>query len=157
MLRNLLLMGILSTLFGCGDGKPGLFSATGYHVGKDKVWYKTALGMSFNVTEVLGADPRTFAERELSSKVFPGTTAFYGMDKNSVFWGGTKIEGADLTRFEYLCNDYSRDQHAVYFMYNRLTEDVAHFAVVSRDFVKDAQHVYFGRTILSDDPAHFAP
>ncbi len=157
MLRNILIMGLFSMLFGCGDGKPGIFSSNGYHIGKDKVWYKSSAGMSYNVTEVVGADPATFAERELSSKVFPGSTAFYGMDKNSVFWAGGKIEGADLASFEYLTSQYSKDKHAVYYMAHPLTDDLAHFAVVSHDFVKDSKAVYFGGNVFSEDPAHFAP
>ena len=155
MFRNLLLMGLLTFLFGCGDGKPGFFSSNGYHVNKEKVWYKSSVGMDFQVSEVVGADPATFAEKELSSKVMPGTTAYYGMDKSSIFWTATKIEGADLQTFEYLCNNYSRDKNAVYYMAGRLTEDLAHFVVIDYEFVKDAQYVYNGGSVFSDDPAHF--
>ncbi len=155
MLRTLMLLGLFSTLFGCGDGKPGLFSSNGYHINKDKVWCKTSLGMSYNVNEVAGADPQTFAERELSSKMLPGATAFYGFDKNSVFWAVTKIEGADLASFEYVSNNYSKDKRAVYYMSEPLTDDLAHFAVINYDFVKDSKAVYFGRDVFSDDPTHF--
>jgi len=156
MLQKLILLGLLSTLFGCGgDGKPGLLSETGYHVGKEKVWYKSRNGMSYTVKEVIGADVRTFQKRELSSKIYPGTTAYYGIDDKSIFWVDTKIEGADLPSFEYLCNQYSRDKNAVYYMAQELTRDVAHLEIVSRDFIKDSKHVYFESGVFSEDPMHF--
>ena len=155
MFRNLFLMGLLSFLFGCGDGKPGFFSSNGYHIEKDKVWYKTSVGMDFQVSEVVGADPKTFAEHELASKTFPGATAYYGLDKDHVFWTANKIEGADLATFEYVCNNYSKDKNAVYYMSDRLTEDLANFVVVDHDFVKDAKNVYNGGQVFSVDPAYF--
>jgi len=155
MVRNLMLLSLLSTLFGCGDGKPGMFSRNGYHIGKGKVWYRSSLGMSYNVVEVAGADPKTFTERELRSKVYPPFTAYFGMDQNSVFLAGTKIEGADLGSFEYLCGNYSKDKNAAYYMAQRLSDDMAHFEVVSYQFVKDSRHVYFGSEVFSEDPTHF--
>ncbi|MBK9985282.1 MAG: DKNYY domain-containing protein [Saprospiraceae bacterium] len=157
MLRKLMILGLLYTLFGCGgDGKPGLFSSNGYHVGKEKVWYRSSTGMDYSVKEVFGADARTFAERELSSKMYKGATAYYGFDDKSVFWADAKIEGVDLPSFEYLCNQYSRDKNAVYYMAQELTRDVAHLEIVGRDFIKDSTHVYYGSDVFSDDPGHFA-
>ncbi len=155
MYRNLLILSFLSTLFGCGDGRPGMFSRNGYHVGKDKVWYRSSLGMSFNVKEVAGADPKTFAVRELRSKTYPESTAYFGMDQSNVFWAETKIEGADLGSFEYLYGNYSKDKNAAYYMNQLLSQDMAHLEVVSYQFVKDSKYVYSGRSIFSEDPAHF--
>lgn len=156
LLRNIVIMGFLSSLFGCGDGRPGLFSSNGYHIGDDQVWYKTSTGIYYEAIVVVGADPGSFQEKEFKSNLFSGASANYGMDKHSVFWAGAKIEGADLASFEYVCDNYSKDKNAVYYRANRLTDDVAHFAVVSRQFVKDSKFVYFGNTVLSEDPAHFA-
>lgn len=152
--RTFIYMGLLSLLFGCGDSKPGIFSANGYHIGKQKVWYKTSLGMSYTVTELEGADAPTFAVRTLVSKT-TGDSSQYGMDKNAVFFGSKKIEGADLATFEFVIGGYSKDKNAVYYMGALLTRDLAHFSVVSRQFVKDSHAVYFGGDVFSDDPAHF--
>jgi len=149
-----MILGLLSKLFGCGDGKPGIFSSNGYHVGAEKVWYKSSTGMSYNVNEVMGADPKTFAVREFSSKI-SGETMDFGVSSNRIFWAVWTIEGADLASFEYLGSSYSKDKNAVYYMADRLTEDIAHFAMVSRQFVKDSKYVYFGRDVFSEDPAHF--
>ncbi|MEO7174981.1 MAG: DKNYY domain-containing protein, partial [Saprospiraceae bacterium] len=131
MLRKLMILSLLSSLFGCGgDGKPSLLSDTGYHVGEEKVWYKTSNGITYTVTEVIGADARSFAIRELNSKIYKGTSAYYGFDDKSIFWAATKIEGADLLSFEYLCNQYSRDKNAVYYMAQELTRDLAHLEIV---------------------------
>lgn len=154
--RMFMVLGLLSTLLGCGDGKPGLFSSNGYHIGMDKVWYKTSTGTWYDVTEVFDADPKTFVVRTLKSSVYPGSSADYGMDQKSVFWASRKIEGADLGSFEYLCSDYCKDKHAVYYMTQVLTDDLAHFEVISRDFVKDSKAVYFGNDVFSEDPAHFS-
>lgn len=154
-IKHILIMGFLSALFGCGDSKPGLFSSNGYHINSDKVWYKTSLGMSYNVSEVVGADPKTFQERELRSKIYAQLTAFYGFDQKSVFWAGVKIEGADLATFEYVGSQYSKDKHAVYYMAQRLTDDVAHFTAITPDFIRDAQNVYWGGSVFSEDPDHF--
>lgn len=112
--------------------------------------------MSYSVREVLGADPKSFVVRELQSKTYPGSTAFFGMDQHSVFWADTKIEGADLATFEYLCSWYSKDKQGAYYMAQRISEDLAHFEVLSYQFVKDSKSVYFGSDVFSDDPVHFA-
>ncbi len=151
-----MILGFLSTLFGCGDGKPGLFSSNGYHIGKEKVWYRTSTGVSYNVEEVMGADPKTFEERVLKSKTHPESSASFGVDRNSIFWAETKIEGADLATFEFLCSWYSKDKNAAYYMGKRLSDDMAHFEIVSYQFVKDSKYVYFGSTVLSEDPTHFS-
>jgi hypothetical protein len=153
--HNLLMFGFLSTLFGCGNDRPGLFSAFGYHVGKDKVWYKSSSGMAYNVDEVVGADPKTFAVRELRSNVNTGATAEVGMDAQSVFWAGKKIDAADPASFEYLCGTYAKDKHGAYSMTIKISEDLAHLSVVGYDFVKDSKHVYFGTRVFSEDPDHF--
>jgi hypothetical protein len=154
-LRNLMIFGFLSALFGCGDGKPGLFSPYGYTVGAQKVWYKVSAGVMYTVDEVEGADPKTFTVRKLKSKIYGDASADYGFDRNSVFWAGKKMDGADPATMEYLCGEYSKDKNAVYDMTTRISEDLAHLEIVGRDFIKDSRHVYFGNRVFSDDPAHF--
>jgi hypothetical protein len=151
---TIMFFSFLSALFGCGDGPPGLFSSFGYHIGAQKVWYKYSTGMAYNVDEVTGADPKTFVIRQLKSKAL-GTTSEYGIDQNHVYWGSKLIEGADPATIEYLSGCYSQDKNAVYYMSDRLTDDLPHIEVVSQDFIKDSRHVYFGGRSFSDDPAHF--
>lgn len=150
-----MILGLLATLFGCGDGKPGLLSSSGYHIGKQKVWYKTSQGISYQVDEVRGADPKTFAVHDLHSKIYPESSAFYGMDQSNVYWAASKIAGADPASFEYLCANYSKDKNAVYYMADRLTEDLDYFVVLNHELVKDSKYVYFGSGVFSADPAHF--
>lgn len=153
MLRYLPVCIVFFITAACGDGKPGLFSANGYHIGKDKVWYKTSTGMAYNVNEVMGADPKTFTERTF--KDLGGNEVKFGVDRGVIYWDYRPIEGADLPTFQYLQHGYSRDKRAAYFQERLLTTDLAHFEIVSLQFVKDAQYVYFGGNPFSEDPAHF--
>lgn len=150
-----MILGLIATLFGCGDGKPGLFSANGYHRGKDKVWYKSSTGMGYLVSELKGVDVSTFSIRSLKSSI-NGQTCDFGVDATQVYYGADRIEGADVASFEYVYSGYSRDKNGLFYMSSLLSRDVAHFAVVGDDFVRDAQNVYFGSNVFSDDAAHFA-
>ena len=158
-LRNMIIMGLLSALFGCGggEGKPGLFSSMGYHVGKTKVWYKqSASGYEFyRVSEVVGADPGTFKVEILVSPDNPNDSLTYGLDKYGVFLYGSQIEAADPATFEYLGISYAKDKRAVYFLGQRISETPEQFSLFDRSFGKDSQHIYSGRSIISDDPEHF--
>lgn len=155
MLRNLLFFSLFSSLFGCSsDGKPNWFSSNGYHVTKDKVWFKTYEGISYSANVVTGADPKTFVARDFISKK-TGERMTFGFDQQHVFWGAALIGGAEVSSFDYLFGNYSKDKNAIYYLGKKLTTDVAHFSWVSQNFVKDAQHVYFGGDVFSDDPTHF--
>jgi|GEM_PF-1030116 len=158
-LRIMIILGLLSALFGCGsgEGKPGLFSSMGYHVGKTKVWYKqSASGYEFyRVTEVYGADPGTFKVEILVSPDNPKDSLTYGLDKNGVFLYDSQIEGADPATFEYLGIRYAKDKQAVYFMGQRISGEPAQFSLFDRSFGKDSQHIYSGGSSISDDPEHF--
>ncbi len=156
--RQVMIFGLFATLFGCGgDGKPGLFSSMGYHVGKDKVWFKEpASGYEFyRVREVAGADPVTFRIERLTNATIPGDTMTYGIDRNRVFWGGRPIADSDPASFEYIGIKYSKDQRGVYHLDDQVCEDPAHFSLVDQRFGKDSRHVYVGAQSISDDPAHF--
>jgi hypothetical protein len=155
MLRKLLFFSLLSSLFGCNsDGKPNWFSSNGYHVTKDKVWFKTSEGISYSANIVTGADPKTFVARDFISKK-TGERMTFGFDQQHVFLGAALIEGAEVSSFDYLFGNYSKDKNAIYYFSGKLTSDVANFTWVSQNFVKDTQHVYFGGNVFSDDPTHF--
>lgn len=156
MLRNLMMLGIFSFLFGCGseDGKPGMFSPMGYHVGKTKVWLKSPGGgmEMYKVNEVEGADPATFRPRTLVNK--SGDTATVGFDAHSVFWYSSQIKGADPASFEFVAGQYSKDKKAAYYQHYFLTDDVAHFESVG-PYMRDSKNIYFAGEPFSDDAPHF--
>jgi hypothetical protein len=155
MLRKFSYFSLFSLFFACNnDGKPNWFSAAGYHVSKDKVWFKSVDGISYRTYIVEGADSKTFQARELVSKR-SGEKLEFGFDQQQVFFGVDKLEGADPASFEYLFANYAKDRHVVYYMAQQITEDVKHFVQVSFNFAKDSLHVYYGAEVFSDDPTHF--
>lgn len=142
-------------LSGCNsDGRPGLFSSMGYHVGKTKVWIKSPRsGVEiYSIDEVMGANPKTFYSKTIANK--DGVGQLVGFDDRNVFWGADQIEGADIASFEYVGSEYFKDKAHGYHLANRLTEDVAHFQMYD-EFAKDSVNVYFGSRVFSDDAPNF--
>lgn len=157
ILKKLSLLSFLTTLFACGggDGKPGVFSKMGYHIGKEKVWLKSpGTGPILYVAEeVQGADPASFSEKELRNE--KGETASFAFDKNHVYWGIRQIEGADLSSFEFVGKSYTKDKNGVYYQEKRFSNDPKHFKILDQNFAADAQYIYFGQDVFSKDVAHF--
>lgn len=75
--RAIMIFGFIATLLGCGDGKPNIFSSNGYHIGQEKVWYKTSSGMDLRIAEIVGADAKTFVVQSFTSKA-TGHASEYG-------------------------------------------------------------------------------
>lgn len=126
-----------------------LFSAGGYHVRGEKVYYLRSFpGDAF---EIDGADPASF-------HAFDQT---YARDKSTVYVDGRALPGADASTFELLDGDLSKDSAAVYWSDGEvLSEDPAHFAIISSAdhylFTKDATTVHLnGNPIAGADPATF--
>jgi len=153
-IRAIMIFGFIASLLGCGDGKPGFFSSNGYHIGKDKVWYKNSLGMDIRITEIVGADAKTFVVQSFTSKV-TSRASEYGKDQSSIYYGGSALPGCDVASFEYVGGGYSKDKNRVYYTSDVLCDDVAHFEMLDDQFAKDAARVYFGNSIFSEDAAHF--
>jgi len=151
-IRAIMIFGFIATLLGCGDGKPNVFSSNGYHIGKEKVWYKTSLGMDIRITEIVGAHAKTFVVQSVTSKV-TGRTSEYGKDQGCIYYGGAALPGCDVASFEYVGGGYSKDKNRVYYMSDVLCDDVAHFEMMDDQFAKDASHVYFGNSVFSEDAA----
>ena len=149
----LFLLGLL--LGGCNsDAKPGFLSSMGYHIGKTKVWIKSPRsGMEiFSVNEVVGADPKTFYSKTLTSR--DGRSQVIGFDARSVFWGFEQVEGADTNTFEYVGSEYFKDKSHGYHFANRISEDAPHFELYD-EFARDSTNVYFGGSVFSDDASNF--
>lgn len=154
-LNSILLLFFLS-VSGCNsDGKPGLLSSMGYHVGPNKVWIKRPQsGMEmYSVKEVVGADPKTFYSRMLENNL--GRSLLVGFDEQQVFWGDEIVAGADKNSFEYVDGEYFKDKNYVYHLADRMSEDVDDFEMYD-DFGRDATNVYFGGRVFSDDAANFS-
>lgn len=70
----------------------------------------------------------------------------YAKDRNSVFFTGRKIDGADAATFEVLTNNgYSKDKNTVYLdQYKVLFADPASFRVLEFPYSKDAEKAFCG-------------
>lgn len=147
---------LLALLCGCGgnDNQPGMFSSMGYHVGKQHVWLKSPSGGGriYRVEEVLGADPQTFATKELQND--QGDSRTIGFDKSNIYFGTNKFQNADLNSLEYVGLSYFRDRHHAYYFNTTISDDAANFELYE-DFVRDSQHVYFAGGVFSSDPQNF--
>ncbi|MCA9373950.1 MAG: DKNYY domain-containing protein [Candidatus Gracilibacteria bacterium] len=73
----------------------------------------------------------------------------YAKDKDSVYYAGKLIPGADSGSFEVLDNPYAQDKNAVYFMGVPLPEsDPSTFTIMSSGYSKDSRHAYRNGEIL---------
>jgi hypothetical protein len=136
----------VAILPGCtADAPPSsLFTAGGYHVRGDKVYYLHAFpGDAF---EIDGADPASF-------QVFDQT---YARDRSTVYVDGRPLPDADAASFEVLDRpNFARDARHVYQRDRRVSDDPAHFELLDGELSKDSTAVYWSDgEVLSDDPGH---
>jgi hypothetical protein len=135
MLKSLLPSCVFVLLLSsCGDGKPGAFSKSGYHVDGKIVWYLES--WTSQPFEIAGVDVTTFEHP------IPKGEAAYARDKNHVYLRGQALPGVDAATFEILDDRYSRDASHVYRGTERICDDPAHFQVLSLNFVKNSKAVY---------------
>jgi DKNYY family protein len=133
---------------GCTRDAPpsSLFSAGGYHVRGDKVYYLHAFPAE--AFEIDGADPASF-------EAFDQT---YARDKSTVYVDGAPLPDADAATFQLLDRPgFAKDAHHVYQRDRRVSDDPAHFELLDGELFADSTAVYWSDgDVLSDDPAHFA-
>ena len=153
--RGVLVMGLLSFLFGCGDEKPG--EKGGPWQQKQGAWYYRELPIE-------GADAKSF--QVLNDN--------YAKDNNDVYFGDTYrkgqeyylikhsrlrvLKGADPATFRYLDYDYSRDKSSVFYEGVAFpVKDVDTFELIDRAYARDRVTAYYHRRpIPGSDGSSFA-
>ncbi|MCP1226549.1 DKNYY domain-containing protein [Sebaldella sp. S0638] len=100
--------------------------------------------------KIKNADPKTF-----EIKLFP-------RDKDSVYYEGNEVKGADISTFEKLNTNYYRDKSHIYYMGNKIKDvDILSFELLidperSYTYFRDKKHVFFsGRKLEKSDPLTF--
>lgn len=135
LLRVLCASVCCALLSACGDGKPGAFDKSGYHVDGAKVWYLE--NWTSKPFEVAGVDASTF-----QCPLPKDASETYARDRHRVYLRGRALAGVDPATFEILDGSYSRDASHVYRGETRICDDPAHFEVLSANFVKNSKVVY---------------
>ncbi|MCF0050765.1 DKNYY domain-containing protein [Dyadobacter sp. LJ53] len=148
------LLGFLSNLFSCSDGKskfkPGILTPSGYYVKNGKAYWYGGFSNA-ELIELTSANAATFAPL---SKKYP-TVEFassYASDGKNVYLNGRRINDADGQTFEVLGFGWGKDARNVYSWYSVVSDDAEHYADAKGGLQKDSKHVYSGDRIVSDDP-----
>lgn len=148
------LLGILSGIFSCSDGKsgfkPGSFASRGYYVTNGKAYFYGGFSNA-SLIELTEADAAKF---EVFTERFSGNehAAEYAGDDKVVYFEGRLIKSADSRTFQVLGYGLAKDRNSVYHLHSILSNDPANFTKIEGGFYKDSKHVYRGDRMVSDDP-----
>ncbi|MBI2451241.1 MAG: DKNYY domain-containing protein [Parcubacteria group bacterium] len=86
------------------------------------------------------------------------TWIFFKIRNNIVYYHDLKVEGADVSTFQELKDEYAKDKNTFYYKSKAINNiDANSFVLVGNGFAKDKNHVFFGNEILNIeiDPAFF--
>lgn len=83
------------------------------------------------------ANPGTF-------EVILGNNDYWGKDKNFVFGGWSKVDGADPKSFQIINESYEKDNASVFsIVTGKMRIDPKTFTIIDSKFIKDTKNVYF--------------
>lgn len=77
-------------------------------------------------------------------------------DKNGVYYSAKiPVESADPNSFQYLKDEYARDEKSIFSGSNKLDAiDPANFVCLGYNYAKDKNHIFYHKHILRDADAH---
>jgi hypothetical protein len=112
-----------------------------YKISDTKVeyYYWNPMSGKYRVTEVTGADPKSFEQISVN----------YGKDKKSVFIGAAKIYGADNNTFHQISEFYAQDNKYAYFIGEPLVNSHSKsFERLGNNWSKDKNNIYYTKNKL---------
>lgn len=137
------------------DGKRAYYKGKGFEVQDvatlsiiDGRFVKDRHQVYFDQVPVSGADPGSFSV--LNNCYAKDSNHVYYFGYHSDLYNGIHEIPCEAVTFTVLGYPYSKDAHAVFYLYTRIKEaDAATFAIVGNDFSKDKNHVFLGANILA--------